>query len=100
MSKEDKYYICKKIDEQKRYFGLPLDEFVPIALVLLIGFLVGRFITGFVIAGGIFLAIRHFKKGQGSSWLLNMAYWYLPLHLLQGALFKKTPPSFLRNWLA
>ena len=100
MSNEDKYYICKKIDEQKRYFGLTLDEFVPIIVTIgLCGFF-GSLLTGFILAGIIWFAIRHFKKGQGSSWFFNMLYWYLPLHFLQGILFSKTPPSANRHWLS
>ena len=33
MSNENKYYICKKIDEPKRYVGLTLDEFIPIIAI-------------------------------------------------------------------
>ena len=100
MSNEHKYYICKKIDEPKRYVGLTIDEFVPIATIVSLCFFFGSLLTGFVLAGIVWLAIRHFKKGQGPSWFLNLLYWYLPTQHLQGILFVKTPPSSLRHWLS
>lgn len=99
MSNEDKYFICKRIDEQKRYFGLTLDEFIPIVVVVGLCAFFGSMITGFVLAGLLWFTIRHFKKGQGTSWFLNMLYWHLPLHYLKGVLFLKTPLSSLRHWL-
>ena len=100
MSNENKYIICKRIDEQKRYFGLTVDEFIPIVVVVGLCTFFGSMITGFGLAGFLWFTIRHFKKGQGSSWFLNMLYWYLPLHYLKGILFVKTPPSCLRHWLS
>ena len=100
MSNEHKYYICKKIDEPKRYVGLTIDEFVPIVVITSLCFLFGSLITGFVLSGIVWFTIKYFKKGQGPSWFLNLLYWYLPLHHLQGILFVKTPSSSLRHWLS
>lgn len=100
MSNENKYFICKKLDEPKRYVGLTLDEFVPIALINGICFLLGSLVTGFAISGGVWLLLKHFKKGQGPGWFLNLLYWHLPLHYFQGLLFVRTPPSSLRHWLS
>jgi len=100
MNHEDKYFICKRIDEPTRFFGLTLDEFIPIILVIGICAFFGSLLTGFMLAGIVWFGIRHFKKGQGTSWFLNMLYWYLPLHFLHGVLFIKTPPSSARHWLS
>ena len=100
MSNENKYYICKKIDEPKRYVGLTLDEFIPIVAITGICFLLGSLITGFGLAGAAWFTIRHFKKGQGIGWFLNLLYWHLPLHYLGGVLFVKTPPASARHWLS
>jgi conjugal transfer pilus assembly protein TraL len=100
MSNEDKYFICKKIDEPVRLFGLTLDEFIPILITLGICTIFGSLITGFIFAGIVWFVIRNFKKGQGTSWFLNMLYWYLPLEFLRGVLFVKTPPSSARHWLS
>jgi len=100
MSNENKYFICKKIDEPKKYIGLTIDEFVPIIVITGLCFFFGSLLTGFVLAGVVWFVIRHFKKGQGTGWFLNLLYWHLPLHYLQGVLFIKTPPSSARHWLS
>jgi conjugal transfer pilus assembly protein TraL len=100
MSDANKYLICKKIDEPARFFGLTLDEFIPILITLIICTVLGSLITGFMLSGIVWFVVRHFKKGQGTSWFLNMLYWYLPLHFLRGVLFVKTPPSSARHWLS
>ena len=100
MSNENKYFICKKIDEPKRYVGLTLDEFIPIVVIVSLCFFFGSLVTGFALAGIVWFVIRYFKKGQGPGWFLNVLYWHLPLHYLQGLLFVKTPPSSARHWLS
>lgn len=99
MSNQAKYFICKKIDEPKRYVGLTLDEFIPIAIITTLSFFFGSLLTGFVLAGMVWFAIKHLKKGQGAGWFLNLLYWHLPLHYFQGMFFTKTPPSSDRHWL-
>lgn len=91
----NKYFICKKIDEPRRFVGLTLDEIVPIVTISVLGFILGSMITGFVSAGIVWGLIRHFKKGQGTGWLLSLLYWHLPLPL-----FSKTPASAARHWLS
>jgi conjugal transfer pilus assembly protein TraL len=100
MNSDNKYFICKRLDEPKRYVGLTLDEFVPIAIVNAVCFFLGSIVTGFAISGGLWLLLKHFKKGQGPGWFLNLLYWHLPLHYLQGVIFVKTPPASLRHWLS
>lgn len=99
MSHENKYFICKKLDEPKRYVGLTIDEFIPIVSINIICFLLGNLVAGFALSAVVWLLLKHFKKGQGPCWLLNLLYWHLPLHKLQGLLFVKTPPSSNRHWL-
>jgi len=71
MSSGNKYFICRRIDEPKRYIGLTIDEIVPIITISGICFFFGSLATGFVLAGVVWCVIRHFKKGQGTGWLLS-----------------------------
>jgi conjugal transfer pilus assembly protein TraL len=100
MSHDNKYFICKRLDEPQRYMGLTLDEFVPIAIINIGCFILGSLVTGFALSAIIWLLLKHFKKGQGPGWFLNLLYWHLPLHHLQGLLFIKTPSSSARHWLS
>jgi conjugal transfer pilus assembly protein TraL len=100
MSHENKYFICKKLDEPKRYVGLTVDEFVPIAIINIGCFILNSLVTGFALSIVVWLLLKHFKKGQGPGWFLNLLYWHLPLHHLRGLLFVKTPPASARHWLS
>lgn len=96
---QSKYYICKRIDEQKRYFGLPLDELMALAFPVVVCFFAGGLLTGIVIGLAAWMGIKHIKKGQGSAWFLNLMYWYLPTNYIRGV-FIKTPTSEKRHWLS
>jgi len=71
-----------------------------IVIVNAVCFFLGSLVTGFALSGGLWLLLKHFKKGQGPGWFLNLLYWHLPLHYLQGVIFIKTPPASLRHWLS
>lgn len=93
-----RYRFPKTLNEQRRLFGMPLEEALITLPIGIIGVLVSRPLVFIIIAALLWLAIRHIKKGKGSTWLYNMAYWYLPTALLRG-LFKKLPDSCYRHWL-
>lgn len=99
MELDQRYQILQRIDEQKRYFGLTLDEFIPVSLVILIGWCLSDLLIGFVFSGLVWVIIRHFKKGQGAFWLMNLCYWHFPTEPLKGTFFVKTPDASKRHWL-
>lgn len=95
---EDKYSFPETINQQGRWFGLPLDELVVIAVPVAFGIVYNM--TGVLSILAVFLwwVIRRLKKGQGSYWLINLCYWYLP-NLLFNYAFKKLPDSGNRHWM-
>ncbi|MTC74215.1 type IV conjugative transfer system protein TraL [Providencia sp. wls1919] len=92
-----KYYFPKTLREEDRWFGLPVDEFVPVLISIGWGLWAGKHLIALVAAVFFFFAIRHLKKGRGSKWLRDLLYWYLPTMYLQG-IFKKIPHSCFRQW--
>lgn len=80
---EDKYYFPETLNQQERYFGLPLDELLVIAPLVIFGVLNDMAIELTVVAGLLWLLVRYLKKGQGSYWLLNFCYWHLPSFLFK-----------------
>jgi len=96
--KEDKYYIFKKIDDPKRYFGLLVDELLPPLFICLFAFFLGSLLVGLALAAIVFYLIRNFKKGQGSGWLLNFLYWHCPDWVFR-VFMQGTPPSSNRHWI-
>uniref|UniRef100_UPI0031CE23CD type IV conjugative transfer system protein TraL n=2 Tax=Enterobacteriaceae TaxID=543 RepID=UPI0031CE23CD len=74
----DKYNFPETMNQQDRYFGLPVDELIVTAPLLILGVLNNLSVELGVIAGILWFIVRYLKKGQGSYWLLNFCYWHLP----------------------
>lgn len=96
---EDKYYFPETLNQQERYFGLPLDEIIIVAPLIILGVLNNMSTELSIIAGLLWASVRYMKKGQGSYWLLNFCYWHLP-SLLFKVTFRKIPDSSFRHWRA
>lgn len=96
---EDKYYFPETLNQQERYFGLPLDEIIIVAPLVILGVLNNMSTELSIIAGLLWASVRYLKKGQGSYWLLNFCYWHLP-SLLFKITFRKIPDSSFRHWRA
>jgi len=85
--------------KQERYFGLPLDELLIIAPLVILGVLNNMAIELTVVAALLWITVRYLKKGQGSYWLLNFCYWHLPSFLFR-VTFRQIPDSSFRHWRA
>lgn len=95
----DKYNFPETMNQQDRYLGLPIDELIVTAPLLILGVLNNLSLELGVIAGILWFIVRYLKKGQGSYWLLNFCYWYLP-SLLFKVTFRQIPDSSFRHWRA
>lgn len=98
LKNHDKYQICKLLDDQIRIIGLPLDEFIPVASIMLLAFILKMAIWGVIGGGIILMLVRIAKRGHGSGWLFYKIFWYAPAVIFKAFLFK-TPASSLRHWL-
>ena len=96
---EDKYYFPETLNQQDRYFGLPLDELLIVAPLVLFGVLNTMSTELSIITSLLWALVRYLKKGQGSFWLLNFCYWHLP-SLLFKISFRQIPDSSFRHWRA
>lgn len=92
------YDFPETLNEQTRIIGLPVDEFCLVAPLVGAGIWLSMAGSFCIIAATLWVLIRHLKRGQGSSWLLNVAYWYLPTFVFVG-LFKSIPESWKRRWM-
>jgi conjugal transfer pilus assembly protein TraL len=96
---DDKYTFPETLNQQERFFGLPLDELIVVAPLILIGVLCNMATILSVIAGLLWWLVRYLKKGQGSYWMLNLCYWYLPSFIFK-VTFRQIPDSSFRHWRA
>lgn len=78
--------------------GLPLDETIALFGPSGWGFYTGQYVAGMIISVFVWIALRYFKKGRGSSWLFNACYWYLPGSLSR-QMYRVIPDSSFRLWL-
>ena len=98
MSKRSLYVVCKTLDQPVRIIGLPIDEFLITIIFSGFFFFCGKLILSMVVALLTIIAMRMMKRGQGSGWLINIFYWYLPRNLSK-AFIRHTPDSKNREWI-
>lgn len=94
----ERFIFPQTLTEQSRPVGLPIDETVVLFGPMSWGFYEGQTMAGLVISALLWYALRHFKKGRGSQWLLNACYWYLPAYCFK-SIYKTLPESAFRLWL-
>lgn len=92
----NKHYIPQTLDEPFKLILWTLDElivlFVPFA-ILLLGF--DSPISGLSIGITLLILLKKLKGEEGHFFLHQLIYWYLPTLIC----FKKTPPSYIREWI-
>ncbi len=93
------YLVPKTLDAPARVLGLPLDEFIPALIFAIFFFLIGKPIGSIAISAVTVILVKVMKKGQGSSWLINLCHWYLPKRVMV-QLLRKTPPAQHREYIA
>lgn len=98
-NKEHLYKIPKSLDKPMRFLGLPVDEFVVGFLAAFIFFDVDKYFMALAVPAALIVVLRYLKKGNDSSWLINIAYWYLPSFVTR-IFLKNTPPSENREYIA
>ncbi|BEN04657.1 MULTISPECIES: type IV conjugative transfer system protein TraL [Enterobacterales] len=98
MEQRNRYKYPATFSEQPRWVGLPRDEFIIYVPLGLLAIFVNLWIFCPTLAIAVF-GIRRLKKGKGTSYLLNLAYWFLPTSILRFFL-SVLPESFKRYWVA
>lgn len=97
MEQRNRYVFPATLSEAKRWFGLPRDEFVLYIPLCALTIFVNMWIFGPTVAAAFF-GMRALKKGKGSSYMLSLAYWFLPTRWLR--LFVDVlPESYKRHWI-
>ena len=89
----DKYLIPQRLDDPELIGLWTLDEFIAMVAPFVWGILSQHIVIGIVLGFAGWWALRKAKAGRATSWLLHMAYWYLPASFVG---LRATPPSFLR----
>ncbi|EFH2718823.1 type IV conjugative transfer system protein TraL [Escherichia coli] len=94
----EKFRFPKTLSEQNRIIGLPLDEAIPAAVLVLWGFFAKKYVFGLIIATVVWQLIRAAKRGKSSRWLYNWCYWHLPVELFR-VVYRVIPDSSYRIWI-
>ena len=96
MDENQKYYIPKYLDEPMRIILWTIDEVLAFIIpVFLIYVLSNQLLFGILLGLINFLLLKKLKGEQGAYFLRALIYWHLP----QIIKLRKTPPSFIREYI-
>lgn len=89
----DRFVIPARLDEPERIGLWTLDEFAAMAVPFVVGIMTQHVLLG-ILSGVLgWWGLRKAKAGRATSWLLHVAYWYLPSGVIG---VRTVPPSYLR----
>jgi type IV conjugative transfer system protein TraL len=95
----DHHVVIKTLDNPPRILFWEADEFIMIAAPVFIGIALGSLLVVFL---GLFLkpTYARLKKRLGRGRIQRVIYWNFPKDAMgQLGVFKKLPPSHVREWL-
>lgn len=93
-----RFRFPQTLTEQMRPVGLPMDETIVLFGPMTWGFYTGESVTYLVVSVLLWVGLKHFKKGKGTGYLINLCYWHLPSAFFKG-MYKVIPDSSYRLWL-
>ena len=89
------YYLLNHLDDPLRFFFFTMDEFLVLAVPLLVGMLINKMLWGALFALILYKLLTLIKKFARNVNLRQLAYWFLPTN-------KKTlkvyVPSYYREF--
>lgn len=92
----DKYHIPQHLDEPFKLILWTTDELIALSFpFLFFTFVLNMTIMGFITGIILLFALKKIKGEQGHFFIYNIMYWYFPAIIH----FRKTPRSYLREWL-
>ncbi len=93
----DTHLILHHLDDPLRILKWTLDEAGVILIPPFLSVLFENVLLGFAISVVGYWALRQIKRRFGEGTLKHAMYWYLPHNRRH---LKKTPPSYIREYLA
>jgi conjugal transfer pilus assembly protein TraL len=93
---EETYHLLvpRLLDEPPKFLFWDFDVAIVFLGLLFFGIMAGFFLTSIILALGAGYAIQRMKSGKSKGYGLHILYWYLPINL-----FKRTPPSCIREFI-
>src|SRR3546814_2973392 len=89
----DKHVIPTHLDDPELIGLWTLDEFLAMVISFVWGILSQHILIVMLLSGAGWWGLRKAKAGRATSWLLQLAYWFLPAGFTG---LRATPPSYLR----
>src|SRR3546814_12268033 len=89
----DKYVIPTHLDDPELIGLWTLDEFLAMVIPFVWGILSQHILIGMLLSGAGWWGLSKAKAGRAESWLLHLAYWFLPAGFTA---LRATPTSYLR----
>ncbi len=90
------HVILNYLDLPPRILIWPVSEVGVVVTPILLGLVLGFYLSGITLSVLAVLGIRAYKKNLGPGRLSGFLYWYLPPSSSQ---YPVTPPSYIREWI-
>jgi conjugal transfer pilus assembly protein TraL len=87
--------IPQHLDDPPRFLFWDLDEAMLFMLALIAGMLMQTLFIGIAVGIVLVLLYGKAKSGRHRAFAIHLMYWYLPV----GLGFKRTPPSYIREYI-
>ena len=87
--------IPRHLDDPPRFLFWDLDEAILFMLALILGIMVDLLFVGAASGVALVVAYGRAKSGRHHAFALHLLYWHLPVTLG----FRRTPPSFIREYI-
>lgn len=97
MEPHNRYHYPETLSAQRRFVGLPPDEFCLYVPLALLAIFCNMWIFGPTLLTAV-CGIRTLKRGRGSQYLLNLVYWCLPPAAVR-FFISALPESYKRHWI-
>lgn len=89
------YYLLNHLDDPLRFFFFTMDEFLVLAVPLLVGMLINKMLWGALFSLILYKMLILIKKAAKDVNLRQLAYWFLPT---KKSTLKLYVPSYYREF--
>ncbi len=86
--------VPRRLDDPPKFIFWDFDVAICAMGISMFGIMAGYFLVSAVLGIGAAYGLQRMKSGQQAGYALHLLYWHLPIRL-----FKRTPPSCVRDFI-
>jgi conjugal transfer pilus assembly protein TraL len=86
--------VPRRLDDPPKFIFWDFDVAICAMGISMFGIMAGYFLVSAVLGIGAAYGLQKMKSGQQAGYAIHLLYWHLPMRL-----FKRTPPSCVRDFI-